>query len=117
MRDSIRPWLLLAALALAGCDASDAPAAAAARNDAFDQHCISCHGPDARGIDNLGVDLVASDFVRKSSEAALVEFLKLGRLADDPGTRSGQLMPGFGWVAEGELVSLAAFLKSLHDGG
>jgi mono/diheme cytochrome c family protein len=87
-------------------------AGAAVSDAAFEQHCVACHGADARGIDNLGVDLVASAFVAATSEQGLVEFLQVGRLPDDPATRTGRPMPGFSWVSESELESIAAFLKS-----
>lgn len=83
----------------------------------FDVHCIACHGPDARGIDNLGVDLVASPFVARSAAPDLVAFLKAGRLPDDPASLTGRPMPGFAWVAEGELRALADFLKSRNGKG
>lgn len=83
---------------------------------AFDQYCIACHGPDARGIANLGVNLVGSVFVDRASMEQLVEFLKVGRPADDPASLSTRPMPGFSWVSESELESIAAFLKSLGTG-
>lgn len=83
----------------------------------FDVHCIACHGPDGRGIDNLGADLVASAFVARNGEPALVEFLKAGRLPDDPASLTGRPMPGFAWVADSELRALAAFLKSRNGKG
>lgn len=90
-----------------------APVAGAADSDAaFEQHCVACHGPDGRGIENLGVDLVTSPFVATTSEQELVEFLQVGRLPDDPSTRTGRPMPGFSWLAESELESIAGFLKS-----
>ncbi len=37
--------------------------------------CISCHGPDGRGIAGNGKELVHSAFVRDKSDDALVEFI------------------------------------------
>jgi mono/diheme cytochrome c family protein len=79
---------------------------------AFDLHCISCHGPDARGIENVGVDLVASALVSGSSQRELVGFLAAGRTADDPASLTGRPMPGFAWLSESELAAIAAFLKA-----
>lgn len=93
-------------------DASPIVVASADSNPQFDQYCIGCHGPDGRGVANVGVDLVASAFVASRTEAELVEFLKVGRLPDEAGNRTGRPMPGFSWVAEGELRSVAAFVKS-----
>ena len=93
------------------------PAAGEDSNPQFDQYCSVCHGPDARGIDNFGVNLIDSAFVAGSSAAQLVEFLKLGRIADDPANVSGRPMPGFAWLSESELEAIAAFLKSRNAGG
>jgi mono/diheme cytochrome c family protein len=87
--------------------------AAADSNPYFEQYCIGCHGPDARGIENAGVNLVDSAFIATTSDQGLVEFLKVGRLPDDPANRTGRPMPGFSWVPESELKSVAAFLKSI----
>jgi mono/diheme cytochrome c family protein len=89
--------------------------ATAAGNVQFDQYCSSCHGMDAQGIGNLGVSLIDSAFVARTSEQDLVEFLKVGRLPDDPATVSGRPIPEFSWVAEGELQAIASFLKSLGE--
>lgn len=107
-----------AALVLATLGAGFAPPVVAADgSELFDVHCIACHGPDARGIEDQGVDLVASPFVARESAAGLVEFLKAGRVADDPASVTGRPMPGFYWVAESELEALAAFLKDRSGGG
>ena len=81
----------------------------------FDQHCLSCHGPDGAGIENLGANLVTSVFVASSSPAALLEFLQVGRLDDDPASLTGRPMPGFAWLSESELRAVAAFVQSRSD--
>ena len=50
-------------------------------NALYNTHCIVCHGAEARGIEGLGVSLVESPFV--------VEFLKVGRLPNDPASTTG----------------------------
>ena len=82
-------------------------------NAAYDQYCLGCHGPDARG-GSQGADLVASAFVAGQSEPALVDFLKAGRLADDPASKTGRPMPGFAWLSDAELESVAAFIKAIN---
>lgn len=92
------------------------PAAAedAASNDKYTANCMACHGPDLKGVDQLGVNLLTSKFVAAKSTGELVEFLKIGRMPDDPATVSGRPMPGFSWIPEAELQEIAAFVKSRH---
>jgi mono/diheme cytochrome c family protein len=78
----------------------------------YQQYCIACHGGDARGVASLGVDLAGSRFVATASEQELVEFIKVGRSADDPQSQTNRPMPGFDWVPEQELQSVAAWLKA-----
>lgn len=89
------------------------PAAAAAAPAAFAAQCTACHGADARGIEGLGLDLTASGLVADSSEAELIEFLKVGRLPTDPASVTGIPMPGFAWMEAGDLAAVAAYLKTL----
>lgn len=86
--------------------------AAAGLNEKYGTNCIVCHGPDLKGVQSLGVNLLASKFVATRSAAELVEFLKVGRMPDDPATVTGQPMPGFGWLSEADLAEIAAFIKS-----
>ncbi len=103
---------LLSATTLASLPGPPAAPVAAGGNVQFDQYCSVCHGPDARGVANLGVDLAGSAFVARASQEQLVAFLRVGRLADDPASITGRPMPEFSWLAESELESIAAFLKS-----
>ena len=80
----------------------------------FSDHCLLCHGPDARGVEGLGVSLVDSAYVAERSVAELVAFLKAGRLPDDPDSVSSRPMPGFAWVEEADLVAIAEHVKSLN---
>lgn len=109
----LRRWLGAVAVSLALAPFIASPTAVAAdESPEFDQYCIACHGPDGRGEDNLGIDLVASAFVKKSSAEELVAFLKVGRFPDDPASLTGRPMPGFSWVSDSELAALASFLKA-----
>jgi mono/diheme cytochrome c family protein len=96
-----------------GLGLASSPLAAEDTNAAYDQYCLGCHGPDARG-GSQGADLVASTFVAGQPVAALVDFLKIGRLADDAASRTGRPMPGFAWLSDAELQSVAAFIKSIN---
>ena len=40
-----------------------------------------------------------------------MDFLKVGRLPNDPASVSGRPMPGFAYVDEAELAAIADYLK------
>ena len=91
------------------------PAASAAEVTAnpFGNYCLVCHGVDGRGVEGLGVSLVGSKFVAGKTSAELVEFIKAGRLPNDPASISGRPMPGFAWIADEELEAIVAQVKAL----
>lgn len=98
---------------VAAAPAPEPAAATAATPAIYAAQCTACHGADARGVQGLGVDLTASQLVADSSEAELIEFLKVGRLPTDPASITGIPMPGFAWMAAGDLDEVAAYLKTL----
>ncbi len=59
----------------------------------FDGTCVSCHGPDAKGIAGLGKDLTTSTFVKGLSDAEFVVFVAKGCPTSDPANTSGVDMP------------------------
>ena len=79
----------------------------------FAQQCIFCHGIDARGVEQMGVTLVASKFVASSSTDELASFLMLGRLPTDPASISGLAMPGFAYLGENNLRAIAVHLRNI----
>lgn len=88
----------------------------AATSVVFGANCVACHGPDARGVQGLGLNLVESKLVADSSPAALIVFLKEGRPADAPDNVTGVPMPSFAWMSDADLTEVAAYLKSLNPG-
>lgn len=99
-----------AAAAAAVVDAAgEGPASAAV----FSVHCAACHGPDAKGVEGLGLNLVDSKLVADSSQAELIEFLQAGRAVDAPDNVSGVPMPSFVWMSEADLSEVTAYLQSL----
>ena len=76
----------------------------------FLRYCATCHGVDARGVEGLGVNLVESSYVASSSSAELVEFLRAGRLPNDPASITRLPMPGFA-----HLEALLPILESVED--
>ena len=77
----------------------------------YNVHCSACHGPNGEGIEGLGVDLVASEFVAGSDSDALVVLLGEGRMPDAETSLTGRPMPSFAWMGEDELHGLAVLLQ------
>ena len=57
-------------------------------------YCASCHGEDARGLPDSGLDLVGSKLIAKLSDAELVAFLRVGRKPEAADSVRKRLMPG-----------------------
>ncbi|HJS29085.1 MAG TPA: cytochrome c [Anaerolineales bacterium] len=81
----------------------------------FNQTCFTCHGPDGKGIPNLGKDLTASEFVAQSSDADLLEYVKVGRPANDPANTTGIAMPpkgGFDFLTDDDIEAIIAYIRT-----
>lgn len=91
-------------------DAAEGPASSAL----FVTNCSACHGPDAMGVEGLGLSLVASELVTNASEAELVAFLQDGRAPDSPDSVTGVPMPSFAWMSDADLLEISGYLKSLQ---
>lgn len=81
--------------------------------------CIACHGPDAKGVPNLGKSMHPNDseFIRTKSDAELVEFIKVGRTPDDPLNTTGVGMPAKGGnpaITEQQLYDVVAWMRTLE---
>jgi len=117
--------LLVAALALAACGGGAAPAQkpaaqgdAAKGKTAFEGTCASCHGPDAKGLPNLGKDLTISTFVVDQTDAQLLKFVKTGRPATDPANTTKIDMPPKGGnpaLTDQDITNIIAFIRSIHQ--
>ena len=83
----------------------------AAMSPLYNVHCSACHGPNGEGVEGLGVDLVASEFVTGSDADALVVLLGEGRMPDAEISLTGRPMPSFAWMGEDELHGLAVLLQ------
>jgi len=92
----------------AGPGAAAVAASSEAVTTAYAQYCAACHGPDRRGLPGLGVSLRDSALVRGGDAGRLVEFLRAGRAADAPASRTGRAMPAFGWLPEETLGRIVA---------
>ena len=117
---------LVAMLVLTACGGGSAPAQPAEKpkGDAakgavvFKGTCISCHGPDAKGLPKLGKDLTTSEFVAQQSDAQLLKFVKTGRPASDPANTNKVDMPPRGGnpaLTDDDLINVIAFVRSIHQ--
>ena len=115
--------LLLAACGGGGANAGGAASALALVGDAtagkvaYEVTCIACHGPDAVGITGLGKDWTVSEFIRNSSDADLMAFIKQGRLAADPDNTTGVDMPAMGGnneLTDQDVVDVIAYMRTVQ---
>lgn len=78
--------------------------------------CVSCHGPDAKGMPSLGKDLTTSEFLKKLSDPEAVLFLTKGRPANDPLNTNKVDMPPRGGnpaLKDQDLVDIIAYVRTL----
>jgi disulfide bond formation protein DsbB len=78
--------------------------------------CVACHGADARGLPNLGKNLVESEFVHSLTDQELLDFIKTGRPIWDPNNTSGIDMPPRGGnpaLNDDQILSIIAYLRTL----
>lgn len=76
--------------------------------------CIACHGPEGKGVPNLGADLTDDEWLHSDgSYAAILETLKEGVTADESST--GTVMPpkGGSGLSDVQLEAVAAYVWSL----
>lgn len=113
--------LILAALT-AACGSPAATATpigdAVAGKAGYDSTCISCHGPDAKGLPNLGKDLTTSEFLHTTSDLDLVAFILQGRPTSDPANTTGVDMPPKGGnpaLTEQDIKDIVAYLRTLQQ--
>ncbi len=82
----------------------------------FAASCTACHGPDAKGLPNLGKDLTTSTFLAGLSDAEAVAFVKTGRPGTDPANTTGVDMPPKGGnpaLTDADLADIVAYLRTL----
>lgn len=83
----------------------------------FGSSCGSCHGPDAKGLPNLGKDLTTSAFVKTQADSQLLIFFKTGRPASDPANTTGVDMPPKGGnpaLTDTNLQDILAYIRSVN---
>ncbi len=81
----------------------------------YNSLCFACHGVGARGIEGLGKDLVASEFVAKQTDEELLTFVKTGRPIWDAENTTGVDMPPKGGnpaLTDDEIVAVIAYIRT-----
>ena len=81
----------------------------------FMDNCGFCHGGDARGIDQLGVDLVGNSFIAGLTDGALKDFIMAGRPEDAPDNITGNMMPAIDYLEDDAYTALMAYLRQIND--
>jgi disulfide bond formation protein DsbB len=131
-RASLLPLSFAAALLLSGCPGPAAPPQAAAPRapiktkakaapsgaDLYKSSCSACHGADAKGIPNIGKDLVGGEFCRTQTEDQLLDFVKKGRTSDDPLNTTKVAMPPKGGnpaLSDSDIRSIIQYVKTLQQ--
>jgi len=81
----------------------------------FTSTCATCHGSDRQGMPEQGVSLRGSAFLMRTPDHALLNFLRIGRPANDRASMTGRVMPAKGGnrqLTDQDLVDIIRFLKN-----
>ena len=114
------PIALLIFVLLAACGGSPEPTPigdATAGGAKYASTCVSCHGPDAKGLPALGKDLTTSEFFKTTPDVDLVAFVTHGRPPSDPANTTGVDMPPKGGnpaLTEQDLKDIVSYLRTLQ---
>jgi disulfide bond formation protein DsbB len=93
------------------------PAVIDAGRENYATTCTACHGANGEARPGLGKDIAHSEFVRSSSDTALLGFLKMGRSTWDPLNTTGIEMPAKGgnpMLTDDDLRELVAYMRYLQ---
>ena len=84
----------------------------------FISSCAACHGEGAEGIDQLGLPLTTSGFVRAETDEGLVKFIKSGRPMWDANNTTGIDMPPKGGnpaITDEQLHQIVKYLRAIQE--
>ncbi|MBA2706389.1 MAG: cytochrome c [Gemmatimonadaceae bacterium] len=93
------------------------PTVAAHGQQLYMRSCAVCHGQSGQGMPRQGVDLRDSKMIATDGDAELVEFLRVGRLPDDPRSVTGLYMPPRGGnmtLKDEHLSAIVAYLRTVQ---
>jgi disulfide bond formation protein DsbB len=82
----------------------------------FGQSCAACHGPEGKGLPNLGKDMTTSTFIKGLNDDELLAFIKKGRPSFDPANTTKVDMPPKGGntaLTDDQLKNIIAYIRSL----
>lgn len=107
-------------IAATGASAADATAADPQLGaKAFAATCAACHGANAEGIGPLAPGLKDSEFMTAASDAEVTNVITSGRMANDPASKTGRMMPPRGgnpFLSDADIGNIIAFLRGLSGG-
>jgi len=86
--------------------------------DLFVSSCAACHGQGAEGIEDQGLPLVSSGFIRGTSDEELISFIKRGRPMWDASNTTGLDMPPKGGnpaITDEQLQTIIDYIRALQD--
>ncbi|UCF27490.1 MAG: c-type cytochrome [Chloroflexota bacterium] len=125
MKNKLLPILaiiILTAIILTSCGGSSEPTYSAedvtAGGEIFASTCSACHGPDAKGLPNLGKDLTTSEYVRDNNDETLLLLLVGGRPSGHELNTTGVDMPprgGNSSLSDDDLRTVIAYLRSINQ--
>jgi disulfide bond formation protein DsbB len=86
---------------------------AAHGRDVFNSVCAACHGASGTGVEGMGRNLVESDFVARSTDADLHQFVITGR----PDARPTPMPPRAGRddLTDQDISDVVVYLRGLQD--
>tara|TARA_R110002153_G_scaffold264818_1_gene426951 strand:+ start:506 stop:1372 length:867 start_codon:yes stop_codon:yes gene_type:complete len=83
----------------------------------FVASCSACHGEGAQGIENQGLPLITSGFVRGATDKELITFIKSGRPIWDANNTTGIDMPPKGGnpaITDEQLQLIVDYIKAVQ---
>lgn len=113
----------LSALVLLACAACGTPAPSASPGvvsveegqRVYAQTCSACHGPEGKGLPNLGKSLVDSEWIRSRTDAEVSDLIVNGRDLKDPENTTKSAMPPKGGNPTLTDTDIASVVKWLRE--
>jgi mono/diheme cytochrome c family protein len=83
----------------------------------YEASCIACHAADARGVPNLGRDLVHGQLARSLSDQEMIAMVVRGRFPGDAGFKGPVPMPPKGGrddFSDADIHAVVAYVRALQ---